>query len=101
MTPMKPELRQALKEAHPGLTDQVIDEYEKLTVMRGQMTAERSAEAIATIDRQREKLLRDRMPYFAQISQMVDARRRAETPPQEPKFEVRFAPPRDDGRKGS
>lgn len=95
MTPLEPELRRALKEAHPGLADEVIDEYEKLTVMRSQLTPGRSAEAIATIDRQREKLLRDQMPYFAQVSQMVGARRRSEAARPEPQFKVEIVRPAD------
>jgi len=99
MTPLKPELRKALIEAHPGLTEEVIDEYEKLTAMRYQLTQQRSAETIADLDRRREKLLRERMPLFAQVSQMIDARTRAEARPQEPKVKIEIGRPSDNKRK--
>ena len=99
MTPLKPELRQALKDAHPGLTDEVIDEYEKLTAMRYQLTQQRSAEAIADIDRRREVLLRERMPQFAQVSQIVNARSRAATPSAGGKVKVEIRPSPDKRRE--
>ena len=43
MEPMHPELREALKEAHPGLTDREIDRYEELLAARMRCDPERDA----------------------------------------------------------
>ena len=57
MEPLRPDLREALKEAHPGLTDDVIDEYENLTALRYKLDAGAFEESLAEIDRKRELLL--------------------------------------------
>src|SRR5512145_2164722 len=92
MEPLRPDFRAALKEAHPGLTDEIIDEYEKLTALRYQLDVERYRESVQEIDRQREDLLRTRMPQFAQVAQLVAARRKARRPQPEAGYKVEILP---------
>jgi chorismate mutase len=94
MEPMRPDFRRALKEAHPGLTDEVIDEYEKLTAMRYRLDQQKFRASVDEIDRKRDELLRARMPYFAQVAQAMVAQRKAERPGPESNFTVEIKPER-------
>lgn len=85
MEPIRPDLRAALKEAHPGLTDQEIDRAEELLVERMSIDPQKEPERIASIDRERQELIRRTMPRFAQVTQALKARRQTKDPaePQE------------------
>jgi len=95
MEPLRPDLREALKEAHPGLTDDVIDEYENLTALRYKLDAGAFEESLAEIDRKRELLLKTRMPQFAQVAQLVSALRKTQTPRSETKFKLEILSDRE------
>ncbi len=69
MDPLEPKLRDALKAAHAGLTDEVIDQYETLLAQRFQFDPDREQEKIIELDRKREQLLRERMPKFNFVCQ--------------------------------
>jgi hypothetical protein len=79
--PLSPEMRAALKRAHPGLTDAEIDRYEELLFERMQCDPQTEAGRIAEIDRKRVVLLQKRMPLYNDVVRQV----KAETPSRKPK----------------
>lgn len=81
MEPMHPELREALKEAHPGLTDREIDRYEELLAARMRCDPEREAARIAELDRERRELVESAMPRYAAVAQAVKAAQAARRSP--------------------
>jgi len=76
MEPLHPEFREALKRAHPGLTDETIDRVESLRARRFELDPSLHAERIAQLDREREELMAREIPHFAAIAQSF-ARREA------------------------
>jgi hypothetical protein len=72
--PLHPELRAALKEAHPGLTDEDIDRTEELLVQRMLCNPEKEADRIAQLDRERIELIQRKMPRYAEVAQAIRAR---------------------------
>jgi hypothetical protein len=83
MEPMHPDMRAALKAAHPELTDEVLDRYEALVAQRFQFDPETQEAEIWALDRQREQLVLQHMPNFRQVNQIVSQRRaaRGNSPP--------------------
>ena len=75
MEALHPELRAALKAAHPGLTDAQIDQYEELRAQRLLFDPETQEAEIRALDRRREELLQQYMPNFQQVAQMFYHRR--------------------------
>jgi hypothetical protein len=71
MEPLNPQFREALKEAHPGLTDADIDHYEELAAARFQVDPDREPERLREIDRERGELLRTLMPRYREVSQRM------------------------------
>jgi hypothetical protein len=78
MEPLHPDLRAALKAAHPGLTDTQIDQHEELLAQRFQLDPETQEPEIRALDRRREQLVQQYMPKFQQVAQMLHQRRAAE-----------------------
>jgi hypothetical protein len=78
MDPLHPDLRAALKAAHPGLTDVQIDEHEELLAQRFTLNPETQEAEIRALDRRREQLIQQYMPKFQQVAQMFHQRRAAE-----------------------
>jgi hypothetical protein len=78
MEPLHPELRAALKAAHPGLSDAQIDQHEELLAQRLLFDPETQEAEIRALDRRREELLQQYMPSFQQVVQMFHQRRAAE-----------------------
>jgi hypothetical protein len=76
--PLHPDLRAALKAAHPGLTDAQIDQHEELLAQRFLLNPETQEAEIRTLDRRREELLQQYMPNYQQVAQMFHNRRAAE-----------------------
>jgi hypothetical protein len=72
--PLRPELREELKDAHDGLQDADIDRLEELIALRFTLDPQREAEELRAVDREREVLLRERMPRFEEIYQRFRAR---------------------------
>ena len=78
MDPLHPDLRAALKAAHPSLTDAQIDQHEELLAQRFLLDPETQEAEIRALDRRREQLVQQYMPKFQQVAQMFDQRRAAE-----------------------
>jgi hypothetical protein len=78
MDPLHPDLRAALKAAHPGLTDAQIDQQEELLAQRFTLDPETQEAEIRALDRRREQLIQQYMPKFQQVAQMFHQRRAAE-----------------------
>jgi hypothetical protein len=88
MEPLNPRMRDALKEAHPGLTNEIIDQYEELIHERFQLDPEDRV-AIARIDVEIEGLLKQHMPHYRQVSQLVSQEIRLERGPRPRKVTIR------------
>jgi hypothetical protein len=71
MEPLKPILRDALKQEHPALSDETIDRAEELLARRFQVDPEAEPLRIQELDRERAELLRREMPRFEQVLQKV------------------------------
>jgi hypothetical protein len=78
MDPLPPDLRAALKAAHPGLTDVQIDEHEELLAQRLLLNPETQEAEIRALDRRREQLLQQYMPNYQQVAQLFHQRRAGE-----------------------
>jgi hypothetical protein len=101
MEPLHPDLRKALKAAHPGLTDDDLDQYEKLTSMRFTLDPDRFRESIEEIDRARMQLVATRMPQLAQIERIVNAQLKARQPEDIQRVTMEIRREGDDSSKGS
>ncbi len=93
MEPMHPKLREALKKAHPGLTDEDIDRSEELLAKRMLYDPEKEADRIAELDRERMELIRRTMPRYAEIARLVVAEQASK--PEAPKFTVDIKSPKE------
>ena len=71
MQPLSPRMRAALKQAHPGLTDEIVDRVEALLALRSQLDPERQAVQVGQLDRQRADLLAQYMPRYADVVRSV------------------------------
>jgi hypothetical protein len=78
MEPLHPDLRAALKAAHPGLTDAQIDQHEELLAQQFLLDPETQEAEIRALDRRREQLIQQYMPNFQQVAQMFHQRRAAD-----------------------
>ncbi|MCY7349973.1 MAG: hypothetical protein LH606_04815 [Cytophagaceae bacterium] len=67
MEPLKPTFREALKEAHPGLSDEVIDRAEELLAQRFRIDPDLEPQRIRKLDRQRAALLQKEMPNYEKV----------------------------------
>jgi hypothetical protein len=71
MEPLKPAVREALKRAHPGLTDETIDRVEELLAQRFLVDPDVDPLRIQELDRQRAELVRREMPRYEQVLQRM------------------------------
>jgi hypothetical protein len=78
MEPLHPDLRAALKAAHPGLTDAEIDLHEELLAQRFLLDPETQEAEIRALDRRREQLIQQHMPKVQQVAQMFNQRSAAD-----------------------
>lgn len=76
MEPLDPRLREALKEAHPGLQDSDIDLYEELLAARFLIDPDREPDRIRELDREREALLQRVMPRYGEVVRRVAEQKR-------------------------
>ena len=81
MEPLSPEMRKALKRAHPDLTDAELDRYEELLSERMDCDPETEANRIAELDQERMALLKERMPRYNDVARQVASER----PPRKPR----------------
>lgn len=82
--PLQPEFRQALKEAHPGLTDELIDRFEELLAQRFLLDPAKDPERIRELDQAREKLVEETMPHYQNVWQRFHAERPGHQKPARP-----------------
>lgn len=71
MEPLKPSFREALKQEHDGLTDDIIDLSEELLAQRFLVDPEAEPLRVQELDHQRAELLRQKMPKYQQVLQKV------------------------------
>ena len=71
MEPLKPSFREALKQEHDGLTDDIIDLSEFLLAERFLVDPEAEPLRVQELDRQRTELLREKMPKYQQVLQKM------------------------------
>ena len=76
MEPLHPDLRTALKDAHPSLTDEDIDRSEELLAERMNHDPVAEPERIAQLDAERTELIRQKMPDYSRVVQVFNALRR-------------------------
>ena len=77
MEPLKPSVRDALKEEHPGLSDETIDRAEELLAQRFLLDPEAEPLRVQELDRERTQLLQQEIPKFEQVIQKVNGQERA------------------------
>lgn len=73
--PMSPEFREALKAAHEGLTDEVIDGIEELIHRRFQIDPEVRRKSIQDLDEERRQLIAQYAPRWKEVSAEFRKRR--------------------------
>ena len=73
MEPLHPKLKDALKRAHPGLTDEDIDRSEGLLVRQLEFDPDKDADKIKQIDREWAALIQRRMPLYQAVVQSFKA----------------------------
>jgi uncharacterized membrane protein len=76
--PLRPEVRAALKRAHPGLTDATINRVQELLVLRSQLEPRRYADQIEALDRERVALMEAQIPRYAEVVQALKRSRDAD-----------------------
>jgi hypothetical protein len=74
--PLDPGLREALKRAHPKLTDRDIDRFEALLVQQASLDPSTDREEIGRLDRERADMVKRLMPHYAEVAQAFLAQRR-------------------------
>jgi len=77
---MHPEFREALKAAHPGLSDRDIDRSEELLAERMRCDPEREAARIAELDKERRQLIERAMPRYAAVWRAFKSARQTRSP---------------------
>ena len=75
MEPLHPQLRAALKEAHPDLDDADLDRYEELLAARFRIDPDREPERLRELDREREALLNRVMPRYDEVTRAFRQRK--------------------------
>lgn len=73
--PLHPDLRDALKRAHPGLTDTDIDRFEELTAQRFTLEPSENQIQLRALDLERSELLKQKMPRYLAVTQAFEAQR--------------------------
>lgn len=71
MEPLKPIFRDALKQEHDGLKDEVLDRSEELLAERFLVDPEAEPLRLQKIDQERAELLRREMPKYEKVLQKV------------------------------
>ena len=67
MEPLSKKLRSALKKAHPGLTDEAIDEFEAMLIERVELDRVADREQIVRLDAARRAFIAENMPRAREI----------------------------------
>lgn len=72
MEPLKPLLREALKDEHEGLTDELIDRLEALMYQRFETDPDEEPEKLKQIDEERERLMQQYAPRYKEVCQRIE-----------------------------
>ncbi len=94
MEPLHPQIREALKQAHPRLTDDDIDRIEAMTMQRFEFDPEKEAARIQALDAERANLIQEKMPRYQEIVRAFSTARARPRPRRTPRVEIK--PPDDD-----
>jgi hypothetical protein len=98
MEPLDPELRAALKESHPGLTDEDIDRSEALLDERMNTDPSEDPGRLDELDRARNELIRRAMPRYTEVVRVFNARRVRPVPEDDgDRTQVTMKRPRNEG----
>jgi len=89
MEPLHPKLREALKRAHPDLTDEDIDRFEELQALRFEFDPIKDADKIRELDLERAELIRRTMPRYKEVARAFAAQVAAPKPRRVPKVEIK------------
>ena len=89
MEPLHPELKEALKRAHPDLTDEDIDRVEELNTLRFELDPEKDIDKIREIDLERSELLQRKMARYKEIAQAFAASGARPKQRRTPKVEIK------------
>lgn len=92
--PLHSGLRDALKQAHPGLTDADIDRFEELTAQRFTLDPRENQIQLRVLDLERNELLKQKMPQYLTVEKAFKARRATESMQQGvPKIRIELKKP--------
>jgi hypothetical protein len=67
MEPLEPELRQALKDAHPGLSDEDIDRIEELNARRFELDPDTDTEELRRLEVEKDAFVARAMPRYREV----------------------------------
>jgi len=67
MEPLEPELRQSLKDAHPGLSDEDIDRVEALNARRFELDPDTDTEELRRLEAEKDALVARAMPRYREV----------------------------------
>jgi hypothetical protein len=95
--PLHPAFREALKRAHPDLTDDDIDRFEELTAQRFTLDPDENEVQLRELELERTNLLRQKMPQFQAVEQAFEAQRARQQneQPSSPKVRIESRPNED------
>jgi hypothetical protein len=91
--PLHPDLRQALKRAHPGLTDDDINRFEELLARVLSLDPATESDTISRLSGERDDMLRRLMPHYARVAQAFAAERRSGEGAERRGVRTRIKPP--------
>ena len=98
MEPLEPELRQSLKDAHPGLSDEDIDRVEALNARRFELDPDTDTEELRRLEAEKDAIVARAMPRYREVVTAF-AQRKA-VPPRAPGDRVRIRVKPRDGDSG-
>ena len=78
MEPLRPEDREALKRAHPGLTDADIDRSEELIELADSLDATGQTDEAARVRLEVSRFVEQRMPRYREVARELAEVRREE-----------------------
>ena len=64
---MSSALRDALKQEHDGLTDEIIDRVEELAQQHFMLDSETESDKIDALDQERERLIKEHIPRYGDV----------------------------------
>jgi hypothetical protein len=93
MQPFEPELREALKKAHPGLTDADIEAVEAMLSRRQDIDRKRRPEEARRLDLEWQALTAQKVPKLREVMRAFDRQQiRQQQPRPKPAVEIKRKP---------